>query len=210
MKNTFPLFQSHLDLAHFYWSRLIEIGDTVIDATCGNGLDTLKLCQLALSNDKGKVYAFDIQAEAIFSSKENLRTYLPDEFMHFVDFQLRCHSTFPESVKKNSVKLIAYNLGYRPGGNKAITTQTETTQLSLKNALALIIPGGAISITCYPGHEEGARELEVVLNFATELSPKEWSCCHHVWANRTSAPRLLLIQRSQQLCGSITTDDRHH
>lgn len=196
MKNIFPLFQSHLDLAHYYWSKLIEKGDTVIDATCGNGHDTVKLCQLALSHDMGQVYAFDIQAEAIDSAKRHLSVHLSSDLQKRIEFQLRSHATFPESLKMNSVKLIAYNLGYLPGGDKTKTTQHTTTLQSLQKAAYLIAPSGAICVTCYPGHPEGAMEQEAVLAFASELSPKEWSCCHHVWMNRNLAPSLLLIQRT--------------
>lgn len=197
MKNRFPLFQSHLDLAHRYWSQLIKPGDTVIDATCGNGFDTLKLCQLALTKDKGKVYAFDIQPDAIESSQHFLSAHLTDDLKNRLEFQLRSHVTFPDSIKENSVKLIVYNLGYLPGGDKTVTTHCSTTLQSLGRAMHLIQPLGAISITCYPGHAEGAKEQEALLTFVSDLSPKEWSCCHHVWANRQLAPSLLLIQRSE-------------
>ncbi|MCE2982425.1 MAG: rRNA methyltransferase, partial [Parachlamydia sp.] len=61
MHARYPLFQSHLDLAHAYWDKLIRPGHIVIDATCGNGHDTLKLC-LCVSptgQETGKVFAFD-------------------------------------------------------------------------------------------------------------------------------------------------------
>lgn len=205
MKTNFPLFQSHLDLAHDYWSKLIEPGDTVIDATCGNGHDTLKLCQLALSEDKGKVYAFDIQNDAINSSDCYLTAHLPQKVKKNVEFQLRCHSTFPDTLASGSVKLIVYNLGYLPGGKKTLTTEQSTTLQSLNNALHLIRPGGAICITCYPGHAEGAVEQKAILDFASQLSPKEWSCCRHVWLNRKLAPSLLIIQRT--LVNFIKTDN---
>ena len=195
MRKIFPLFQSHLDLAHSYWSQLIHIGDTVIDATCGNGYDTLKLGQLALSKDGGRVYAFDIQQEAIESAKNYLSSHFEQDIIKRIDFQVRCHSTFPSSVQAESVKLIAYNLGYLPGGNKLRTTQQQTTLQSLEQSLSLIQPSGAISITCYPGHPEGAREEEAIHLFASQLPPKEWSSCHQRWLNRHLSPSLLLIQR---------------
>ena len=204
MRHNFPLFQSHLDLAHHYWSKLIEIGDTVVDATCGNGHDTLKLCQLALSKDKGKVYAFDIQAEAIAAAKEHLAAHLSNEVQKKIEFQLRSHATFPESLNKQSVKLFVYNLGYLPGGDKAKTTLQDTTLQSLQHAAQLLAPAGAICVTCYPGHAEGAKEQESVLTFAAALPPNEWSCCHHVWTNRTLAPSLLLIQKVKAHDGAVT------
>lgn len=195
MKKTFSLFQSHLDLAHQYWTQLIQIGDTVIDATCGNGHDTLKLCQLALSEDKGKIYAIDAQSIAIESAKMLLEHHLSADLQKRVEFHLGCHSTFPSPIESEAVKLIVYNLGYLPGGNKAKTTTCSTTLQSVQHACTVLKAGGAISVTCYPGHPEGAREQEAILKFASGLAPTEWSCCHHTWNNRHLAPSLLLLQK---------------
>lgn len=202
MKKTFSLFQSHLDLAHHYWAKLVQEECIAIDATCGNGHDTLKLCQLALSKDKGKVYAFDTQSKAIESAKEHLALHLSNDLQKRVQFQQRCHSTFPESIAPESVKLIVYNLGYLPGGDKTLTTNRLTTLKSLQAACSLVESGGAISVTCYPGHPEGAAEQEAIIKFASGLSPSEWSSCHHVWNNRHLAPSLLLLQKS------VKTDNR--
>lgn len=196
MRSFFPLFQSHLDLAHHYWMQIVEIGDTVIDATCGNGHDTVKLCQLALSPTKGKVYSFDIQEQAIHNATKEFDNHLKKEIRERLFFAQRCHSTFPEEISSSSVKLIVYNLGYLPGGDKAKTTMISTTLQSLQQAQNLIQPGGVISVTCYPGHEEGAKEQEELLSYLSELQPKEWSCCQHMWFNRQKAPSLLLIQKA--------------
>ena len=61
-KRHFPIFNSHLNLAHHYWERLLRPGDWAIDATCGNGNDTLKLAQIL---GEGGVIGIDIQQEAI-------------------------------------------------------------------------------------------------------------------------------------------------
>ena len=221
MRSSFPLFQSHLDLAHTYWSHIIQVGDCVIDATCGNGRDTLKLSQLALSHEKGIVYSFDIQEEAIrsttiylntqFNGDFNLDSKGANEINHHINqnsplrkriiLEQRCHSTFPDEISRESVKLIVYNLGYLPGGNKEKTTVLKTTLQSLKQAEELLIPGGAISVTCYPGHEEGEREFEAILDYGKGLPPKEWSCCQHSWINREKAPCLLLFQKAKRVRG---------
>ena len=205
MHKNFPLFQSHLDLAHDYWSKLVQFGDSVIDATCGNGYDTLKLCQLALTDNKGKVYAFDNQSKAIESASHYLATELPPHLIKGLEFQKRCHSTFPVFLQPDSIKLIVYNLGYLPGGDKGLTTKRLTTLQSLHQACDLLQTGGAISVTCYPGHTEGAFEQEGILDFFTTLSPKEWSCCQHLWLNRRLAPSLFFIQKNGQIqpqCGN--------
>ena len=198
MRNTFSLFQSHLDLAHSYWANAVQKGDIVIDATCGNGYDTLKLCQLALFPAFGKVYAIDIQPQAIHATHKYLEHHLSSDLMQQVEIQQRCHSIFPSCIESDSVKMIVYNLGYLPGGNKNKTTMRDTTLLSLQNAQTILKPEGLICVTCYPGHPEGAMEQEMILTYISQLSPREWSCCHHTWLNRKQAPSLLIIQKAIQ------------
>jgi hypothetical protein len=196
MRTSYSLFRSHLDLAHQYWERLVKPGDLVIDATCGNGQDTLKLAQLAISSHAGQVYACDIQPQAIEQSRDYLTKHLSTQQLLRLEWRLGCHSTFPSEIPPNSVKLIVYNLGYLPGGDKNRTTQTQTSLESLFQAQQLIIPGGAISLTCYPGHAEGSLEEEAILRYASHLPPHEWNCCHHRWLNREKSPSLLLLQKS--------------
>lgn len=190
------LFKSHINLAHRYWRELLVPGDIVIDATCGNGKDSLCLAQLAIKNNTGQLYCLDVQAQAIESTQNYLKKHLAEEDYLRICFMHGCHSAFPQNIKPKTVKLIVYNLGYLPSGNKELTTQTTTTLLSIQNALDLIIPGGMISITCYPGHAEGAIEEINLLKFAASLSPQIWSCCHHKWVNRMNSPSLLLLQKA--------------
>lgn len=196
MRSTYPLFQSHLDLAHLYWSQLVKADDHVLDATCGNGYDTLKLCLLALNAGEGRVYAIDRQKKAIEQTQHYLAEHLTEGQLHRTTFFLGCHSQFPDSIQQSSLKLAVYNLGYLPGGDKRETTEVSTTLLSLKNSLPLIAPGGAISVTCYPGHPEGENEERAILEWAKTLPPFQWSCCHHQWLNRQKAPSLLLFQKA--------------
>ena len=195
MRSDYKLFQSHLDLAYHYWQSVVELGDIVIDATCGNGKDTLKLAQLALEPERGALYAYDIQAQAIATTQEYLAHNLSPTIISRIKFMLANHNTFDDRIHPSSVKLIVYNLGYLPGGNKTLTTQASTTTTSLQAAIHLIAPGGAISITCYPGHPAGIEEEKCVLEYAASLNPKEWSSCYHQWLNRKAAPSLLLLQK---------------
>lgn len=193
----YPLFQSHIELAHQYWEELILMGDIIIDATCGNGQDTLFLAKQNITDDAGILYAMDIQDQAIESSKGLLKESLPPELFDRVKFIKGCHSQFPSEIEAGSVSLVVYNLGYLPGGDKGLTTLRDTTLLSIKNAFPLLKKGGAISITCYPGHAEGKVEEDALLQFTSGLDPREWSCTHHQWINRKKAPSLLLLQKSR-------------
>ncbi|NGX53432.1 MAG: 2-phytyl-1,4-naphtoquinone methyltransferase [Chlamydiae bacterium] len=175
-------------LAHEQWSKIVSPGDTVIDATCGNGQDMLALAQLL--NGQGELIGYDIQKEALQKSEERLKKSLTPDQLQIITFRHQSHETFLEK----SAKLIVYNLGYLPGGDKSLTTQTVTTLQSLQSACGVIIPGGTISVMCYVGHEEGKREEEAVREFVQTLPSDRWCCTHHRIINRQQAPSLLLIQ----------------
>ncbi|MCH9626984.1 MAG: hypothetical protein S4CHLAM2_06160 [Chlamydiales bacterium] len=164
---------NHLQKAHSYWKETLEPGDLVIDATCGNGHDTLYLTRLGV-----QVVAYDIQEKAL----ETARMRAPK-----ATYRLQSHASFVEK----EAALIVYNLGYLPGGDKKRTTQTETTLQSVGHALKMVAK--ALSITCYPGHPEGAKEEAALLDFTRSLDPKKWHVCYHQWLNRKQAPSLLWL-----------------
>lgn len=184
----------HLKTAHALWKSLVKPGDVVIDATCGNGHDTLILAQLALTSHSGQVFAFDVQTDAITKTQHLLQNSLPENICRRIQLIQKCHSNFPKEIAEHSVRLIVYNLGYLPAGNKAMTTFTETTLESIQQAQRLIMPEGIICITCYPGHTEGQREQHALLQYATTLNPTGWICTHQQQLNRPHSPTLLLLQ----------------
>lgn len=175
----------HIIMAHKIWAELLSPNDLVVDATCGNGHDTLALAKLAKH-----VYAIDIQHDAISAAKERVASC-----SNKVTFMQGCHSQFPGVIPRNSIKLVVYNLGYLPGGDKTKTTMQDTTLASIRNALDLVMPGGMVSITCYPGHHEGKLEQDMLLEFAKGLG-RELTCCHYNWINRPNCPSLLTIVKS--------------
>lgn len=194
----FPLFQSHIDLAHHYWKQIVQHGDHVIDATCGNGHDALVLANLALLDGRGELYALDIQPTALRAAQQHLEQHLTPACLSRIRLLNMCHSEFPAEIQPESIKLIAYNLGYLPGGDKSLTTTSATTIKSLQQALVLVKPGGAICLTAYPGHDAGHIEQQDVHVFMQKLDPKVWSCCCHRWVNRTEhAPALYLLQKAK-------------
>ena len=59
------------------WRHLVQKGDTVVDATCGNGFDTLKMLKLVADDSgKGCVYAMDIQKDALDNTSSLLEESL--------------------------------------------------------------------------------------------------------------------------------------
>ncbi len=178
-------------LAHTYLDMVIKEGDTVVDATAGNGFDTLFLAQKV--GPQGNVYAFDIQENALAVTADILRE---NKISNRVTLIGESHTCISEHINV-PLAAAAYNLGYLPGGDHSIVTRAHTTCESIKQALALLNPGGLITITLYPGHPEGRREKEMLIPFCENLSPSEYTALHTERLNRqTPPPELLIIQKS--------------
>ena len=144
------LLSRPMTCAHDWISRVVFPGDAVVDATAGNGHDTVFLARLA--GPSGQVHAFDVQEEAIRATRERLEKeglLTPSVRLH-----LASHDRLAELVR-SPVKAIVFNLGYLPGGDKKTVTRTECTLAALEQAAALIAPNGLLSVMCYPGHEGG-------------------------------------------------------
>jgi Putative rRNA methylase len=197
MKREFPLFQSHIDLAPRYWKQVLKPGDHAIDATCGNGKDTLALAQLLFAHSpQSTLIGIDIQSEAIWRTRALLQTSLSHEENGRVFLYQQSHAAFPEYAYQVPIRLIVYNFGYLPSGDKSITTLANSSLESIQAALSLLIAGGVISATCYPGHSQGESEQAALLAYVRCLDPSQWSVSWHTWPNRALSPTLLLIQKT--------------
>ena len=186
------ILQSAVSFSHATWKNILKPEAYTIDATCGNGHDTLFLGQLTLSEAGGKLIALDIQPEAIENTQNLLKSSLKENSLRNISLINSCHSQIDLHCPEGA-DLIVYNLGYLPGTNKVITTQSNTTIISLQKSLTLLKKEGYLSITCYPGHEEGRIESSKVLHWAKSLDSK-YVCCQHKWINRSEkAPFIILV-----------------
>ncbi|PSS05564.1 RRNA methylase [Actinidia chinensis var. chinensis] len=183
------------EVAHSVWRRIIQKGDIVIDATCGNGYDTLEMVKMV--SDKscgGHVFAMDVQKVALENAASLLDESLNSDERGLVELFANCHSKMEQVVPSGvPVRLVAFNLGYLPGGDKAIITRSETTLQALEAAKRLLSPGGLISIVAYVGHPGGRDEFEAVEAFASGLPVENWICCKLQMLNRPLAPVLVLL-----------------
>lgn len=153
----------------------IQKGDVVVDCTAGHGSDTLFLTEWAGEN--GIVHAFEIQDTAVQELQKKFGS-MPQVQIHPVS-----NVAMPEYVSQASV--IMYNLGYLPGGNKKITTQTQDTIRSLEGACGILLPGGVISVVTYPGHPEGKEEAKAVREFLQALPSAEYEVLTLIQSNRS-------------------------
>ncbi|XP_057460912.1 uncharacterized protein LOC130751340 [Actinidia eriantha] len=185
------------EVAHSVWRRIIQKGDVVIDATCGNGYDTLEMVKMVSDKSCGsRVFAMDVQKVALENAAFLLDESLNSDERGLVELFAICHSKMEQVVPSGvPVRLVAFNLGYLPGGDKAIITRSETTLQALEAAKRLLSPGGLISIVAYVGHPGGRDEFEAVEAFASGLPVENWICCKLQMLNRPLAPVLVLLAK---------------
>ena len=165
-------------------------GASVIDATMGNGHDTLHLARLV--GDTGHVYAFDIQSEALAATTARLSD---EQLQARVTLIHDNHASMQEHVSE-AVSAIVFNLGYLPGTDKSCATQATSTLTAIERALTLLAPGGLLLIVIYWGHEAGVREKEALEPFVAQLSPDQYRVLRYEFMNRVNpAPYLLAIER---------------
>ena len=179
------------DLALFILSRYISPGDHVVDATAGKGHDTLALAKLV--GPEGRVYAFDIQEEAIHATNALLTQ---EGFIERCNLFQASHHQMIDLLPKESAGAIAaviFNLGYLPGGRKETTTALETTLAAVEESLDLIKAGGLLAITMYSGHPQGLREKEALLAFAAQLPAKTFHAAYTAYINQNKNPPELLV-----------------
>lgn len=182
---TNELFKNATILAREIISRKIKEGNVVVDATVGNGHDTLFLANKVGST--GKVYGFDIQKIAIDNTRKKLKkNNVLDRVMLFNDG----HENLFKYVEEE-VDLVVFNLGYLPGGNHEIITQPSTTISATKKSLTKIKKNGIIIITVYHGHEGGKIEKDYIESFLSGLNQKEFNVIKMNLINQVNYPPIL-------------------
>ena len=142
-----------ISLIHRWIKTCVSEGAVCLDATAGNGKDTVVLAELA--GKSGKVIAMDIQQDAIDAAKSLLeKKGLSDR----VQLVLDSHANMKQYADSGTVDCIVFNLGYLPGGNHAIATKAESTIAALEQGLQLIKPLGIIAMAIYHGGDTGFDE----------------------------------------------------
>lgn len=171
------------EVAHSIWRHIVQKGDILVDATCGNGHDTLAMVKMVADKScHGRVYAMDIQKVALESTSSLLDVSLNSDEKGLVELSAICHSKMEEVVPKGV-----------PVSDKATITKSETTLQALEAAKRILTPGGLISLVVYVGHPGGREEYEAVQAFASGLPVENWLCCKLQMLNRSSAPILVLL-----------------
>ncbi len=142
-------------------------GGLAVDATVGNGHDTLFLARRVAP--RGRVFGFDIQPAALAGARRRLAAA---GLEGAVELALCGHERMAERLPgawHGRVAAVMFNLGYLPGADKSLVTRPDTTLAALDQAVALLRPGGVLSLMLYRGHAGAPREVAAVEDWLSRL-----------------------------------------
>lgn len=183
--------------AHTVIRQRLQTGDIAIDATVGNGHDTLFLADQV--GTAGTVYGFDVQASALASARKKLEQTNAGTGVILIHDS---HAHIAESIPARhhgSIDAVMFNLGYLPGSDKTVITQSETTLAALNAVLELLAPNGMITILAYPGHVGGAEETRCVQSWCDHLNDDRYSVqIIQGTEPKHTSPRLFVIEQTGQ------------
>lgn len=157
-----------LSLVHKILEENVKKGDLVIDATAGRGYDTAFLCELV--GESGKVIAFDIQEEAV----ESTRALLDEEGYKNAEVHLDSHENMGSYAVSGEVSAVVFNLGYLPKGDHSIYTHAESTEKAVSAALELLKKGGIVCVSVYYGGDSGYEEKNALAEWFKTLDDKRF------------------------------------
>ena len=213
------------EMAHTLWRAVMRPGDTVVDATMGNGWDTVALARILADLDAspagdaskpGRVVAFDVQEDALTSTRARVRESLTPDQASRVDLVLKSHERMEEHVRvpgvnaiddddddsgmeTDAVGVVCFNLGYLPGptADKEVRTRRTTTVSAVASGVRVLRPGGVLTVVGYTGHEGGWEEVEAVMELVSSLDPREFTATNHSVVNRDNCPQLIAVHKKE-------------
>jgi SAM-dependent methyltransferase len=183
-----------LSQAHKWVAERVGPGDIVVDATAGNGSDTLFLARTV--GPGGTVYAFDIQSEALDQTRGRLELENRRESLAPVVFVHAGHEEMMDRIaleQHGKIAAVMFNLGFLPGSSQAVITQPSTTLAALGIAIRLLRGGGILTVVVYPGHEGGKAEANAVEAWASEIEPSLAQTAIYQFPQKTAAPYLIAL-----------------
>lgn len=152
-------------LAHLLWSAVLRPNvDSAIDATCGNGFDSVEIAKMLFDNpefgrgeSQSQLLCIDVQQLACENTTLTLLQEFGPEFVQqHVQVLHTSHAPLPRPNDSSSVGLVVYNLGWLPKSDKDCITKMDSTIASMVDAFLLVRILGMVSVLTYPktGPEE--------------------------------------------------------
>ena len=178
-----------LHLSHDFLAEVLDEQAIAIDATMGNGNDTAFLAQHAK-----EVYAFDVQEQALQSTKERLEK----QEIHNAHLILDGHQHIDHYVNQ-PIRVAIFNLGYLPSADKTVITKPDTTLIAVEKILKKLEVGGRLAIMIYYGHEGGDMEKDAVLEYVNQLDQRLFTAMLYQPLNQINQPPfLMMIEKLKQ------------
>jgi predicted methyltransferase len=189
---------SLLETAHAEIRRCLQVGDSAIDATLGNGHDTLFLASCV--GAQGRIFGFDVQAQAIANTRQRLQT---GGVAQQVILFHASHADMLEIMVAQEhalIKAVMFNLGYLPGGDKSLVTHIDTTLRALRAGMDLLAKTGVMTVLAYPGHPGGDVETGGISDWCRSLVAQQQAVVEVIESRcqQVKAPRLFVIRK--QVC----------
>ena len=175
-------FMNAVEYSHFLLRENVNEGDLVIDATAGNGHDSKFLAELV--GEDGQVYSFDIQEEAVNNTGDLLAA---NNLLNRVNLIQDSHANLDQYLSKK-IKAVIFNLGYLPGGNKEIITESKSTIAALEKSIKFLQKYGLIILVIYSGHSGGDEEKRALLKFSKNLDYKKYNILNYKFLNQPAPP----------------------
>ena len=172
-----------IHLSHDFLAEVLDDESVAVDATMGNGNDTAFLAGLAK-----KVYAFDVQEQAL----EKTRQRLSDLEIENAELILDGHENLDRYVTE-PIRAAIFNLGYLPSADKSVITKPHTTLEAIEKILDRLEVGGRLAIMIYYGHEGGDIERDAVLDFVSQLNQQEYTAAIYRTLNQVNNPPFLVM-----------------
>ncbi|MBE6022323.1 MAG: methyltransferase domain-containing protein [Cellulosilyticum sp.] len=172
-------------LAQDWMKRFVKEGNFCIDATAGRGNDTAFLCELVGAT--GKVIAFDIQEEAVASTKALLQ-----EKGYNAEVYLESHTKMAHYASEASVDGMMFNFGYLPGGDHQICTQKEESIRAIEEGLRLLKLDGAMALCIYHGGDTGFEEKDAIMAYLKTIDSKKYTVIVSEFYNRPNCPPIFV------------------
>ena len=180
----YKIINNTISISKDILNQFVKEGDIALDATVGNGFDTLDLARLV--GRSGKVYGFDIQKIAIENTKALLNLNgLLDKVILINDSH--------ENIENYIFEQLDLCIGYLPNGDKNIKTSPSSTVISVFKALKLLKQNGILIVISYIGHQGGQEENNVLEAMLRQLNQKKYNVLKNEFINQKNSPPILYI-----------------